>query len=93
MVIEKAAALEERIAASVSGFNRYRKPEAEAILMSLQGRSLKIAFSGPFCRTCGFYDYFDDFVIEAERKGLALEISGISEKQEGAEVVFSIMEA
>jgi len=64
--------------AAVEEFNKYRSPEAVARLIELGEGQVKIELSGPFCRGCGLYDYFDDLKIELEEKmGGPIEISKI----------------
>lgn len=77
-----------KIEKTVAEFNKYRSPEATARLVSLKGNLLEVEFAGHFCRTCGFYDYFDDFKIILEEAGLKSEIDGIEEKEGGALVKF-----
>lgn len=59
--------IREKIKKIIEAYNKYRKPEASAKLAKLKGNMLEIEFSGSFCRTCGVKDYFDDFVVEAEK--------------------------
>jgi hypothetical protein len=80
----------EIIKKAVAEFNRYRSPEATARLKSGSRRSFKIEFSGPFCRTCGFHDYFDDFRLFLEELGLKAEIADVQEAGERAAVKFKI---
>jgi len=74
----------------INEYNKYRSPEVTTKLISLNQKSLKMRFSGPFYHTCGFYDYFDDFKILLEEQGLETEILGIKEKDDGAIVIFAI---
>lgn len=73
---------------AIEEFNEYRSPEAEAKLISIGEKSFKIEFTGSFCDTCGFYDYFDDCQIILEEKGLKSKIIQIAETGEGAIVNF-----
>ena len=67
-----------QVEAAVEEFNKYRSPEAVARLIELGEGQVKIELSGPFCRSCGLYDYFDDLKIELEKKmGGSIEISKI----------------
>jgi hypothetical protein len=50
----------------INGYNRLRSPEATAILTKMKSNKLWIKFHGPFCESCGVYDYFEDFLIEAQ---------------------------
>lgn len=69
-------------------FNRYRAPEAKAKILSIAKNRVKVKFEGTFCRTCGFYDYFDDFSIFAEDFGLKIKRGKIKENENGAIVEF-----
>jgi len=67
-----------QVEAAVEEFNKYRSPEAVARLIEFDERHVKIELSGPFCRSCGLYDYFDDLKIGLEEKiGGPIEISKI----------------
>ena len=56
-----------------------------------QGKSILVEFTGSFCETCGFYDYFDDFRILLEDDfGLKTDTKKIEEIHEGAVVEFVI---
>lgn len=78
---------------AVSEFNQYRSPEATARFVSKGQGTVRIDFSGPFCRTCGFKDYFDDFRIFLEEEGLKTRIEGIEETENGALVDFAIIQS
>ena len=82
----------EKIVKAIGEFNKYRVPEAKARLISLDEKNFKIEFTGSFCLTCGFYDYFDDYKIFLQEVGLETEIAGIEEIDEGAVVKFDIVE-
>lgn len=77
---------------AIEEFNKYRVPEAKARLISLDEKSFKIEFTGSFCLTCGFYDYFDDYKIFLQEVGLETEIAEIEEIDEGSVVKFDIVE-
>lgn len=73
-----------KIKQGIEEFNRYRSPEAIASIVEIKGNKIKVRVSGPFCRTCGFQDYFDDLKIEIESNvGADLEI--VDTKEEGEE--------
>ena len=82
--------LRKIIEKAIEEYNKYRSPEVAAKLISLDKKVFKIEFIGSFCRTCGFYDYFDDLKILLEDFGLKTEIVEILEKIEGAAVKFTI---
>jgi hypothetical protein len=77
------------IKGAIEEFNKYRSPEATAKLISNRERSFKIEFSGPFCRTCGFHDYFDDLLIFLENLGLKAKLGKVKETNSGAVVEFA----
>jgi hypothetical protein len=52
-------------------------------------KAVKIEFTGSFCYTCGFSDYFDDYTILLEEKGMKAAIAEIIEIDEGAVVTFA----
>jgi hypothetical protein len=56
------------ILAAIEEYNKYHAPEAVAKLIEAGGGHAAIALSGPFCRTCGLYDYFDDLRLELQKK-------------------------
>jgi len=90
---EKSVNLEDlkrRIEEAIEEFNRYRSPEATAKLVKISKKNFKVDFSGPFCRTCGFYDYFDDLKIILEERGILNKISKVEEKEDGSIVSFSL---
>lgn len=74
--------IKEKVVEVTEEFNKYRMPEAKARLISLCKKSFKMEFTGSFCRTCGFYDYFDDYKILLEDAGLKTEIAKIEETAE-----------
>jgi len=82
--IEKA--VDKVVDKAVDKYNKYRSPEASVKLISTGKIGFKVEFTGPFCRTCGFHDYFDDFKIFLEDYGLKTNITHIEETDEGAVV-------
>jgi hypothetical protein len=72
-------------------YNKYHSPEVKVKLMLMDTKFFKIEFTGSFCHTCGFYDYFDDYKILLEEKELKSETGGIIEIDEGAIVKFKIL--
>ena len=50
----------------IKKYNEYRSPEATAKLIKHEINHILVEFTGPFCRTCGFYYYFDDLKFELE---------------------------
>jgi hypothetical protein len=60
-------AAKEFVVRALTEFNKWHGAEAIAEFVKLEGSSIVVELSGPFCRTCGFYDYFDDLKIELEK--------------------------
>ncbi|MBS7641040.1 MAG: hypothetical protein QXJ19_05320 [Candidatus Bathyarchaeia archaeon] len=57
----------------------------------MAGDIFKIEFTGSFCYTCGFYDYFEDYKFLLEGMGLVTEIIKIEELEERFIVTFQII--
>jgi len=57
----------EFVVRAFTEFNKWHGPEAVAGLVKLEGSSIVVELSGPFCRTCGLYDYFDELKLELEK--------------------------
>lgn len=74
----------------IDKYNKYRSPEVIAKIKSIGKDYVEVLFKGTFCRTCGFYDYFEDFVIEARDSGILLSIERIVEIDDGAIVRFRV---
>ena len=84
------ARFRSKVIEAIRDFNKYRSPEANAKLIKFDKKKIVVDFTGTFCRTCGFYDYFDDLKIFLEEKGVKSKISMIEEKENGAKVIFSL---
>jgi superoxide reductase len=78
-----------KIMKALEEFNKYRVPEVKARLDSIKDDALVVEFTGSFCETCGFYDYFDDFKFILDDHGVTAAIDEIEEIYEGAVVWFS----
>lgn len=83
--------IREIVEDAVAEYNRYRAPEAVARLLSISNNEIMVEFSGGICYTCGFYDYFEDYKIILEEMGLETVISSIEETDEGAIVIFKVL--
>jgi len=89
--------LRRKIENALENYNKYRSPEVNARLLSIRRDDGKftISFTGPFCRTCGLYDYFEDLVYEltdeANIKVKVVEVKQESET-EGFKVTYKIEE-
>lgn len=71
----------------VGEYNKYRNPEVVAEIFNIGNGRVTLEFSGSFCFGCGVNDYFDDFVVEAEDRGLNLEIKKIKQAKEDSFLV------
>ncbi len=78
----------DKIAECIDEFNKYRSPEANATLLAFDGKRITVQFKGHFCKSCGFYDYFDDLKLIFEDKGLPISNLNVAENEDGAVVEF-----
>ena len=81
----------EKYKKSIEEFNKYKSQTATAELISKNKDSVKVRFTGHFCKSCGFYDYFDDLKFNLEDNGINTEIKKVKEIENGAEVTFKII--
>ncbi|HII72005.1 TPA: hypothetical protein HA265_04590 [Candidatus Woesearchaeota archaeon] len=79
-----------KIKETIEEYNKYRSPESHATLFKQNVKSFVINFSGTYCRTCGFYDYFEDFRLMLETKGVETKMTTVKEKEDGAYVTFKL---
>lgn len=84
--------LGKKLEKAVNEYNKYRSSEVTAKIVSMSGKSIKIEFSGPYCRSCGFYDYFDDFRYTLEDLGIKSSVDEIEETEEGVFVTFLMVD-
>ncbi len=82
--------IKKNILKIINEFNKYRKPEIVGKLISINKDILKIRFTGSFCHTCGFYDYFEDFKFHLDDNKLKNKIFKIKETKNGAIVEFKL---
>lgn len=72
--------LKNAVLRAVNEYNKYRSPEAKVKLVKIDDSKLVLDFEGSFCRTCGVYDYLEDFIYEFRRfSRVNLEISNFKE--------------
>lgn len=83
--------MEDAVRRAIEVFNKYHSPEATARIIGIEDEFVEVEFSGPFCRTCGYYDYFEDLVSEADELGLRMEIVYIRDLVEYAVVRFRVV--
>lgn len=63
----------------INEYNKLRSPEATASLTKMKDNKLWLKFQGPFCESCGIYDYFEDFLIEAQNEKIKLAIKSVEQ--------------
>jgi len=63
---------------AIEKFNYFHSPEAEAEYLKDEGEFVYVKFKGPFCATCGVYDYFEDLTQNEEA-----EVAGYEETEDG----------
>jgi hypothetical protein len=56
----------DAITRAIANFNRLRSPEAFAEFIAFDNNEIYVRFTGPFCRTCGVLDYFEDLIFELD---------------------------
>ena len=66
-------------------FNKYHSPEATATFLDYKDGLVFVKFSGPFCFSCGVYDYFEDPIQD-----LDVEVLEYEESDEGFIVKYKI---
>ncbi len=73
-------------------FNRIRTREVEAKVVEHFDCGFKVFFSGSFCHTCGYYDYFEDLLyLLLDDFGIETEITDVSQEDEGDYVSFHLV--
>jgi len=78
-----------KVKESLVDFNRYHIPEVEVKLTEMDEDYFMVRFKGSFCKTCGFYDYFDDLMYNLiDIFEVMTEISNIKEETDGALVEY-----
>jgi len=81
----------ELIDKAIEEYNKYRSPEAKARLVYYQKDKFLVEFSGYFCLTCGYYDYFEDLIYFLKEMGLKAKIEKIEEKENSTLVTFTLL--
>jgi hypothetical protein len=83
--------VEHIIKVAIPEFNRIRVPEVEATPKEINADGFTVFFSGSFCTTCGYYDYFEDLLyLLMDDYGLNTEIVEIKQENEGDYVRFRL---
>ena len=82
--------LKDVIKAYVKEYNKHHSPEAKAEIVKISENEILVKFAGSFCRTCGVYDYFEDFVYLLEENLIKVRIAEIKEGKEEYIVKFEV---
>lgn len=88
--MQSGSNVKELIIKAIEEYNKYRSPEANAKLLSINDAVFEVEFTGTFCYTCGVYEYFEDLKYQLKEFGVDSEIVEISELNEGAIVKFRL---
>lgn len=84
--------VEETLRVAIPEFNRIRVPEVEATPKKISEEEFTVFFSGSFCHTCGYYDYFEDLLyLLLDDYGLNTEIKEIEQKDDGDYVRYAVI--
>ena len=87
---EKLKKLREKVEKAILEYNKYRSPEFTAYLLDIRENELIIAYKWHGCRTCGLYDYFEDFIYNLEEFGIKAKIKDVKEKEDNFIVIYKI---
>jgi hypothetical protein len=84
--------IEEAISRAVERYNHYRSPEVKAKLIKAGEGGFTVDFEGPFCKSCGIYDYFKDLIYELNNVSeIQAEITGFENTEsETVRVIYAI---
>ncbi len=70
---------------AVKRFNEMRSPEAVAEIILLEEDNLIIRISGPFCASCGLFDYFEDLALLLEEElGVLVSVKEVEELEDSS---------
>ena len=84
--------VEHVLKVAIPEFNRIRVPEVEATPKEITDDGFTVFFSGSFCTTCGYYDYFEDLLyLLMDDYNLKTEIVEIKQENEGDYVRFKLI--
>ena len=87
----RAPDVEHILMVAIPEFNRIRIPEVEATPKEITDEGFTVFFSGSFCTTCGYYDYFEDLLyLLMDDYNLKTEIVEIKQENDGDYVRFRL---
>jgi superoxide reductase len=73
-------------------FNRIRTYVVEARVVEHFDGGFKVFFSGSFCQTCGYYDYFEDLLyLLLDDFGVETKITDVTQEEDGDYVSFHLI--
>jgi len=64
----------ETVQSVIESHNEYKADIAEAELVSMDEKTLKVKFEGNFCLSCCMDEYFIDLVHELKEEGIETEL-------------------
>ncbi|MET1101482.1 MAG: hypothetical protein ABWW69_03250 [Pyrodictiaceae archaeon] len=74
--------LVELLKKAIDHYNRYKAPEARAILLEARDGLVRVLFKGSFCWTCGINDWVEDFKYVLEDLGAKAELVEVIEPED-----------
>jgi len=81
--------LRKIIEEAIETYNHFRSPEAIAKLIAFTNDEFTVFFKGPFCQSCGVYDYFEDLIYEVKNlASLNIEVKKVKEERDGFTVIY-----
>lgn len=83
---EGVQSFKDAVLGAVEAYNHFRSPEATAKLVKMGEKELVVDIEGSFCRTCGTYDYLEDFIYELKRF-VDVEMEILSFEDHGTETI------
>lgn len=83
--------LSEVLDKAIPEFNRIRVPEVEVSITAINDGGFTAFFSGSFCSTCGYFDYFEDLLyLLLDDYGVETKIVEINQEEDGDYVKFNL---
>ena len=84
--------VEETLRIALPEFNRIRVPEVEVKISKVSEEGFTAFFSGSFCHTCGYYDYFEDLLyLLLDDYGVHTVIKEIEQREDGDYVKYAVI--
>ena len=67
--MESTTLIKNLVEEAINEYNKFHGSEAIAHLRSFDEKGFTLEFTGSYCNTCGFYDYFEDYKVLLEDRG------------------------